>query len=67
MDANKIIDALGGTVVVAGMFEITAGAVSQWRATNEIPKARLMYLRLARPDVFIGAPPVDPKPITRAV
>ena len=51
MDANKIIDELGGTCAVASICEVTTGAVSQWRLTG-IPKPRLMYLRLLRPEVF---------------
>ena len=52
MNTNQIIDALGGTAEVARLCEVTAGAVSQWRDNNSIPKAREMYLRLLRPDVF---------------
>ena len=51
IDSNEIIDALGGTVKVAEMCEVTKAAVSQWRE-NGIPNARLMYLKLLRPDVF---------------
>lgn len=51
MTPTEIIDALGGTTHVAKLCEVTEGAVSQWRR-NGIPNARLMYLRLARPDVF---------------
>jgi hypothetical protein len=51
MDANKIIDDLGGTNEVARLCDIKPASVSEWR-TNGIPKARLMYLRLLRPDVF---------------
>jgi len=51
IEANRLIDALGGTGVVAGLCEVTTGAVSQWR-TEGIPKARLMYLRVIRPDIF---------------
>lgn len=56
MDTNVIIDKLGGTAEVARLCEITAQAVSQWR-DDGIPKARLMYLTLLRPDVFkkVGA------------
>ncbi|MBR8443256.1 hypothetical protein KDW23_00915 [Burkholderia cenocepacia] len=52
-----MIDELGGTSAVANLFEIDPGAVSQWRR-NGIPKPRMQYLRLARPDVFlkIGEP-----------
>ncbi len=51
MDPNHIIDSLGGTNEVARICQVTAQAVSQWR-TDGIPHARLMYLKLARPDVF---------------
>lgn len=51
MNSSEIIDALGGTSKVAEICEVTTGAVSQWRADG-IPAARLMYLRLLRPDVF---------------
>ena len=51
MKSNEVIDALGGTVAVAEMCSVTKGAVSQWRV-NGIPEARLMYLRLLRPDLF---------------
>ena len=54
MDANKIIDELGGTNEVARLCEVTAQAVSQWR-TEGIPPARLMYLKVVRPDVFHDA------------
>lgn len=50
-NANKIIDDIGGTVEVARLCDVKPPSVSQWR-TNGIPKARLMYLRLLRPDVF---------------
>ncbi|RQV01079.1 Cro/CI family transcriptional regulator [Burkholderia cenocepacia] len=55
--ACLLIDELGGTSAVANLFEIDPGAVSQWRR-NGIPKPRMQYLRLARPDVFlkIGEP-----------
>lgn len=51
MDANYIIDALGGTTSVAQLCEVTESAVSQWRHDG-IPKARLMYLKVIKPDVF---------------
>ncbi|HWU35445.1 MAG TPA: Cro/CI family transcriptional regulator [Methylovorus sp.] len=50
---SEIIDAFGGTVEVAKLFNITTGAVSQWRdPENGIPDARLMYLKLLKPEVF---------------
>lgn len=47
--ANLIIDGLGGTGVVAELCEVSDAAVSQWR-TESIPKPRVKFLRLARPD-----------------
>lgn len=51
MDANKIIDALGGTAAVARLCQVRPPSVSEWRR-NGIPAARLQFLQLARPDVF---------------
>lgn len=48
---DRIIDALGGTGVVAEMCEVSAPAVSQWR-DNGIPKAQLRYLKLAKRKIF---------------
>ncbi|SHL41751.1 DNA-binding transcriptional regulator Cro [Nitrosospira sp. Nsp11] len=50
---NEIIDALGGSSAVAVLCEVTVGAVSQWK-TDGIPKARLMYLKVIRPDIFLS-------------
>jgi len=61
MDANKLIDSLGGTNAVAQLCEVSAQAVSQWRDEG-IPKARMMFLRLARPEAFADA--VDKKELT---
>lgn len=52
---NEIIDALGGSSAVADLCEVTVGAVSQWK-TDGIPKARLMYLKVIRPDIFSQKP-----------
>jgi hypothetical protein len=51
MNSSKIINELGGTSVVAAMFEIKPSSVSEWRK-NGIPKARKQYLQLLRPDIF---------------
>ena len=48
---SRIIDALGGTGEVAKLCDVFPSAVSQWR-TDGIPRARLMYLRVVRPEVF---------------
>ncbi len=55
MDANQIIDSLGGTFAVARLCDVKPPSVSEWRRSG-IPAARLQYLRLARPDVFGPAP-----------
>ena len=51
MTPSEIIDALGGTFEVARLCEVQPPSVSEWRHKG-IPKARLMFLRLARPDVL---------------
>ncbi|MDP2688195.1 MAG: hypothetical protein Q8O62_13300 [Aequorivita sp.] len=43
-----------GTAALIEMFEITKGAISQWRLKG-IPKARLMYLELRRPELFVDS------------
>ena len=55
MNANQVIDQIGGTSEVARICDVTVGAVSQWR-TNGIPRARLMYLQVIRPDLFRDEP-----------
>lgn len=50
-DSSKIIDRLGGNSEVSRLFEISSQAVSKWRREG-IPNPRMMYLKLARPDVF---------------
>lgn len=51
MNANIIIDALGGTAEVAKLCKVKPPSVSEWRR-NGIPSYRIDFLRLARPDVF---------------
>jgi hypothetical protein len=51
-DSSKIIDRLGGNSEVSRLFSISSQAVSKWRREG-IPEPRLMYLRLARPEVFV--------------
>jgi len=50
-EANRIIDAMGGTGAVAELFSITTGGVSQWR-DDGIPDARMFSIKLLRPDLF---------------
>lgn len=47
----QVVQRLGGPSEVARLNGITPSAVSQW-VTNGIPKARLLYLKAIRPDVF---------------
>lgn len=51
IEANRIIDAMGGTSKVAELFSITTGGVSQWR-DDGIPDSRLFSIKLLRPDLF---------------
>jgi hypothetical protein len=49
--ANRIIDELGGTTVVAQLCEIKPPSVSEWR-NNGIPKPWVRYFACLRPDLF---------------
>lgn len=53
MDTRLLIKRLGGGAKVASLCEVTPAAVSQWIA-NGVPPARLMYLKLARPEAFVN-------------
>lgn len=53
---SEIIDALGGTTAVARIFDIRPPSVTEWK-TEGIPKARLMYLKLAHPELFGDSQP----------
>lgn len=62
--ANQIIDALGGTVKVAEICEVSPAAVSQWRE-NGVPKAQLRYLKLRFPRAdweAMGSPRLRSRP-----
>lgn len=51
MNPSAIIDALGGTFRVAELCEVRPPSVSDWKK-HGIPRARMMFLRIARPEVF---------------
>lgn len=55
---SSLIDRLGGTMAVAKMFGIKSPSVSEWRRGG-IPKSRLMFLKLARPELFADSPAED--------
>ena len=57
--ACEIIDALGGTSETAVIFKIKPSSVSEWRR-NGVPKARLMFLELARPEVLPNSASLQP-------
>jgi hypothetical protein len=46
---SEIIDLLGGTTVVAGLFDLKPPSVSEWREKG-IPQARKQTLALLYPD-----------------
>lgn len=48
---DEIIDALGGTSKTARIFDLKDPSISGWRKKG-IPNARLMYLKVVRPDIF---------------
>jgi hypothetical protein len=50
---TEIIDRLGGISEVARLCEIKPPSVHEWKERG-IPKARLMFLKLARPEVFVS-------------
>lgn len=50
-EAERIIQALGGTSATAEFFRVYPGAVSQWRHKG-IPKARLQTLSHSHPQLF---------------
>lgn len=52
-NAAKIIDALGGTAEAARLFEVRMPSVSAWRY-HGIPKPRMMFLKVARPEALEG-------------
>ena len=54
MDSNKAIDLIGGTTAAAAFFEVKKQSVSEWRQKG-IPRARVMYLRAVRPDIYAKA------------
>lgn len=58
---DQIIDALGGTSEIARLCQVSDPAVSQWRKSG-IPRARLMFLRLAKPEVFTSLLPAKEAP-----
>lgn len=48
---STAIARMGGTSAVAKLCEITPASVSGWKHDG-MPKSRIKFLRLARPDAF---------------
>ena len=48
---DEIIDALGGTSKTAQLCKVKDPSVSEWRRFG-IPSARMMFIEIARPDIF---------------
>lgn len=44
MNANELINQLGGTTKVANLLGIKPPSVSEWRALNKIPRESLIFL-----------------------
>lgn len=63
MNPSVIIDALGGTHRVAELCEVRPPSVSEWRRRG-IPRARMMFLRIARPEIFAALDEGDHKKIS---
>ena len=51
--ATKIIEALGDTAEVARLFDVRMPSVSDWKK-HGIPRARMMYLKVAQPQALDG-------------
>lgn len=51
---SELIDRLGGTGEVARLCEVQPPSVSEWRYCG-IPRARIKFLRLVRPEMFNDA------------
>lgn len=49
-DALKLIKELGGIAATAKLCQIASSSVCSWKRLG-VPRARLMFIRLARPDL----------------
>lgn len=60
-EVARIIKALGGATRISELFAISPQACSAWRRKG-IPPARMMYLRLAYPELFTPHNKPEDKP-----
>lgn len=51
--ATQVVEALGGTAVVARLFGVAMPSVSDWKKDG-IPPARMMYLQATRKKKLAG-------------
>lgn len=49
MNTQTLLEAIGGQAAIARECDVTDSAVSQWAKEDQLPRARLQYLRLAHP------------------
>ncbi|OQX08374.1 MAG: hypothetical protein BWK73_25575 [Thiothrix lacustris] len=52
MNAQMIIEKLGGTTATAKLLGIRPPSVTEWRKKNVVPALRIFQLRVLRPDLF---------------
>lgn len=68
INIKDVIDRLGGPSKAAELCGMeTSQSISMWVVRNKIPHARLMFLKLARPDVFrpVGAGDTPSQPASQ--
>jgi len=61
MTDAELIKELGGARAVAKLCDVSTAAVHAW-ARNGIPRARVLHLRVVRPDLF----PIPQEPIMQS-
>lgn len=52
MEAQQVIEKLGGTIAAARILGVKPPSVSEWKKNNSIPALRIFQLRVLRPDLF---------------
>jgi len=52
MNANQIIETMGGRAEVMRITRLSKGRLSQWVKQNEIPRAWLMFFHERHPDLI---------------
>lgn len=54
MNANQVIDAMGGRREVMRITGLSKGRISQWVRENHIPTSWLVAFRAIKPEAFPG-------------